>query len=196
MHGAVTAIFAMTTQALTERNMRANPLLFLPGLLLAIGLHAVFNHFPFHPITMTLVVMIAFPPIVYLTFRLSAARVHHWLELDFDADARLLEQINSTSFSSSRIGRFLGDLREAFEGPVVVDMLCYLRLYTELAMRAKGVLMMREAGFEVPVGERTADKFRELDFLEKSIGKTGILALQPFLHMERKDLWQMKVLKK
>ena len=34
----------------------------------------------------------------------------------------------------------------------------------------------------------------ELDYLEKSIGKTGILAMQPFLHMERKDLWQLNIL--
>jgi RsiW-degrading membrane proteinase PrsW (M82 family) len=196
MHGAVTAIFAMVTQALTERNIRANPLLYLPGLVLAVALHSVFNHFPFHPITMTLAVMIAVPPLVYVTFRLSAASVHRWLELDFDADARLLQHINSAEFSRSKIGVFLGDLREAFDGPVVVDMLCYLRLYTELAMRAKGVLMMREAGFEVPVGERTQDKFKELEYLEKSIGKTGVLAMRPFLHIERKDLWQLNVLGK
>lgn len=196
MHGAVTAIFAMMTQALTERNMRANPLLYLPGLVLAIALHSIYNHFPFHPITMTLAVMVIVPPMVHITFRLSAQRVHRWLELDFDADALLLEQINSAQFSSSRIGRFLRDLRQAFDGPVVVDMLCYLRLYTELAMRAKGLLMMREAGFDVPIGERTRAKFQELEYLERSIGKTGVLAMRPFLHIERKDLWQLSVLGK
>lgn len=196
MHGAVTAIFAMVTQALTERNMKSNPLLYLPGLVLSIVLHSIYNHFPFHPITMTLAVMVIVPPVVHIIFRLSAARVHRWLELDFDADALLLAQINSAEFSHSRIGLFLGDLRRAFAGPVVVDMLCYLRLYTELAMRAKGLLMMREAGFDVPVGERTRDKFQELQYLERSIGKTGILAMRPFLHMERKDLWQLNVLGK
>ena len=34
----------------------------------------------------------------------------------------------------------------------------------------------------------------ELDYLERSIGKTGILAMRPFLHMTRKDLWQLYVL--
>jgi protease PrsW len=78
----------------------------------------------------------------------------------------------------------------------VVDMLCYLRIYTELALRAKGVLMMRENGLDAPVGERTKAKFEELAFLEESIGKTGLLAMKPFLHMTRKDLWQMYVLDK
>ena len=84
--------------------------------------------------------------------------------------------------------------RNKFEGPVVVDMLCYLRLYTELALRAKGVLMMRENGLDAPVGERTQEKFTEMQYLEKSIGKTGVLAMRPFLHMTRKDLWQLYVL--
>lgn len=194
MHGSVTAIFAIVSQALTERNMKINPLYYLPGLLLAVALHSVFNHFPLSPITMTMVVMVVVPPLLHLVFRLSAGRIHRWLELDFDADALLLEQINSSEFSSSRIGRFLNDLRQAFDGPIVVDMLCYLRLYTELAMRAKGLLMARAAGLEIPVGERTREKFAELQYLEESIGKTGILAMQPFLHMERKDLWQLKVL--
>lgn len=194
MHGSVTAIFAIVSQALTERNMKINPLYYLPGLLLAVALHSLFNHFPLRPIIMTMVVMVVVPPLLHLVFRLSAARIHRWLELDFDADALLLEQINSSEFSSSRIGRFLNDLRQAFDGPVVVDMLCYLRLYTELAMRAKGLLMARAAGLEIPVGERTREKFAELQYLEESIGKTGILAMQPFLHMERKDLWQLKVL--
>jgi len=30
----------------------------------------------------------------------------------------------------------------------------------------------------------------------RSIGKTGILAMRPFLHMTRKDLWQLYVLEK
>ena len=75
-------------------------------------------------------------------------------------------------------------------------MLCYLRIYTELAIRAKGMLLMREHGLEVPAGERTRANFEELHYLEKSIGKTGCLVMKPFLQMERKDLWQMSVLGK
>jgi len=104
--------------------------------------------------------------------------------------------IDSGEFSQSRIGLFLDDLRKKFEGPVVVDMLCYLRVYTELAIRAKAALIARENGLDIPVGERTREKFQELRFLEKSIGKTGCLAMKPFLQMERKDLWQMHVIER
>mgnify|MGYP001764887425 CR=1 FL=1 len=91
---------------------------------------------------------------------------------------------------------YLATLRRRFEGPIVADLLCYLRLYTELAMRAKGLIMMREAGFDVPVDEETKAKFEEMRYLEKSIGRTGLLALQPVLPMSQKELWQLSMLGK
>lgn len=194
MHGGVTAIFAILSQTITERNMKINPLLYFPGLVAAMTFHSLFNHFVLPPLLMTVTYLALLPPVLYLVFQRSAVHLHEWLEVDFDDDARLLEQINSGEFTSSKIGQFLNDLRSKFEGPVVVDMLCYLRLYTELALRAKGVLMMRENGLDAPVGERTREKFTEMKFLESSIGKTGVLAMRPFLHMTRKDLWQLYVL--
>ncbi len=194
MHGGVTAIFAVMSQTLTERHMNINPLLYVPGLLVAASLHSAFNHFGLPPLQMTLCVLLILPPILYFVFRKSAGHLHDWLELDYDADVRLLSQINSGEFAESKLGRFLSDFRDKFDGPVVVDMLCYLRLYTELALRAKGVLMMRENGLDVSVGERTKAKFAEMEFLEGSIGKTGVLAMRPFLLMTRKDLWQLNVL--
>lgn len=196
MHGGVLALFGVMAQALTERNMRINPVLYLPGLMVAITLHSIFNHFPGTPILTTLGTLLLLPIILVEVFRRSARSMHTWLELDFDEDVRLLEQINSGEFSATNIGRFLEDLKQKFPGTVVVDMLCYLRLYTELALRAKGLLMMRENGLDAPVGERTREKLEEMDYLKKSIGKTGYLAISPFLQMTRKDLWQLYMLDK
>ncbi len=195
MHGGAMALFGIMAQTLTERSMKINPLLYVPGFIVAITIHSVFNHFiAMSAIYTTLGTLIVLPPILLLVFQKSAKSMHEWLEVDFDEDALLLEQINSGAFVESKIGRFLEDLRQKFDGPVVVDMLCYLRLYTELALRAKGVLMMRENGLDTPVGERTRAKFEEMHYLENSIGKTGILAMRPFLQMTRKDLWQLYVL--
>ncbi len=194
MHGGVMALFGVLAQTLTERSMKINPLLYLPGFIVAITIHSVFNHFPGTPILTTIGTLVVLPPILLFVFQKSARSMHEWLEVDFDEDAMLLEQINSGEFTESKIGKFLEDLKQKFPGTVVVDMLCYLRLYTELALRAKGVLMMRENGLDTPVGERTKAKFEEMRYLEKSIGKTGLLAMSPFLQMTRKDLWQLYVL--
>jgi hypothetical protein len=194
MHGGVMALFGIMAQTLTERSMKINPLLYVPGFIVAITIHSAFNHFPGTPILTTIGTLVVLPPILMVVFQKSAKSMHQWLEVDFDEDALLLEQINSGSFTESKIGQFLEDLKQKFPGPVVGDMLCYLRLYTELALRAKGVLMMRENGLDTPVGERTRAKFEEMRYLETSIGKTGCLAMRPFLQMTRKDLWQLYVL--
>jgi hypothetical protein len=194
MHGGVAAIFAVLGQTLTERQMKGGAVRYLPGLMVAVCLHSLFNHFVLPPILMTMAFLAVLPPMLYLIFQRSASHLHTWLELDFDDDTKLLQQINSGQLRETKAGRFLDDLRNKFEGPVVVDMLCYLRLYTELAIRAKGMLLMRENGIDMPAGDRTREKFQELEFLEGSIGKTGILAMRPFLHISRKDLWQLNVL--
>jgi RsiW-degrading membrane proteinase PrsW (M82 family) len=194
MHGGVAALFAIISQTLTERQMKINPAYYLPGLAVAAFLHSIFNHFLVAPVLQAVGTLLILPPLLQLVFQRSARAMHQWLQLDFDADARLIEMITSGDFPETKIGRFLDDLRTKFEGPVVVDMLCYLRVYTELAIRAKAVLMARENGIDLPPGERTREKFEELYFLEKSIGKTGCLAMKPFLLMERKDLWQMHVI--
>lgn len=191
MHGGATALFAIISQRLTERSLKFNPAWFLPGLALAVVLHSIWNHFFFNPVFSTIATLLSLPPLLVVVYRKSAQSMHAWLEVDFDEDAELLEELTSGEFTKSRIGQYLLELRGSYKGTVIADMLCYLRLYTELALRAKGLLMAREGGLEVPVGERTREKFQELHYLEKSIGKTGCLAMKPYLHMTRKDLWQI-----
>jgi hypothetical protein len=72
----------------------------------------------------------------------------------------------------------------------------YLRLHVELAICAKGVLMMREAGFDAQAPPNTAEHFDELHHLEKSIGRTGKLALMPFLHTTPREAWQLNMLER
>jgi protease PrsW len=70
-----------------------------------------------------------------------------------------------------------------------------LRLYTELSLRAKGVLMMRGNGFESPpADEATRANFTELRYLEKNIGATGLRALRPVLKLRQRELWQLYML--
>ena len=51
-----------------------------------------------------------------------------------------------------------------------------------------------DRGFDAPLDESTQAKFAEMRYLEKSIGRTGLLALQPLLHISNEDLWQLHML--
>ncbi len=194
MHGGATAIFAIVSHTLMGQHPTHGWLAKLPGFLVAVVAHSVYNHFFLMPIVNTLIVFASLPILFTIVFQQSERAITHWLDIGFDADAEIIELINSGDFTSSRIGTYLHTLTEKFEGPVVVDMLCYLRLHKELAMRAKGLLMMREQGFDDKPGETTKAKLEELKFLVGSIGPTGLRAMKPFLRMSRQDLWQIYML--
>lgn len=196
MHGGATAIFGVMGLAMTDRARTAGLAAFLPGLALAVVLHSAFNHLLQSPKIATLGIIVVLPPLLHAIFLASERAVGRWLGQGFDADTEMLELINSGRLSDSPVGRYLHTLKDKFHGPVVADILCYLRLYTELALRAKGILLMRENGFDVPVDEATREKFAEMRYLEKSIGRTGLMAIHPMLRMSRKDLWQLYMLGK
>ena len=194
MHGGATALVAITGLALVERTRRSNALLFLPGIVVAVALHAAYNHLLLWPKTATVAMLVVLPLLLYFVFEESDKALARWLGAGFDADTETLAMINSGHVSDSRIGRYLQTLKRKFKGPVVADVLCYLRLHTELALRAKGMLMMRENGFEPHVDDETRAKFEEMRYLEQSIGKTALLAIRPMLHMSHKELWQLYML--
>jgi RsiW-degrading membrane proteinase PrsW (M82 family) len=194
MHGGVTAIFAVIAQVLTERQTRARLSSFIPGLLVAAVLHSIFNQFPISPVLSTIATMLFIPLILMLVFQKSVAVMHEWLEVDFDANEELLESIKAGEFTQSKAGQFLFQLRERFDGMIVADMLCYIRLHVELAIRAKAMLIAREFEMDIKMDDEIEYKFKELHALEKSIGKAGFLAMRPYLHLSRKDLWQLFLL--
>ncbi len=196
MHGGATAIFAVMGLAMMERAPGATVRALLPGFGVAVLLHSAYNHLLIRPELAALAILVVLPPLLYVVFQRSEKSVGDWLGQGFDADTEMLELINSGRLSESHIGAYLNTLKSKFKGPVVADLLCYVRLYTELALRAKGILLMRESGFDVPVDEATQAKFVEMRYLESSIGRTGLLALQPMCHMTHRDLWQLYMLGK
>jgi len=196
MHGSVTAIVAIISKQLVERHGGPHPSVFLPGLGLAIVLHSAFNHFFIAPTLTTVLILVVLPVFFVVVFHLSEEHTREWLGTGFDTDAELLEIINAGQASDSRIGAYLVELRERFPPPTVVDMVCLLRLRLELSIRAKGILLARQSGFEVPPDPDMEGRFTELKFLERSIGRTGLLAMSPLFHFSDRDLWQYHMIGK
>lgn len=194
MHGGATAIFGMVSKSLYDRGAPGRLHLFLPGLGLAYALHSLFNHFVLPPLLSTASLIIVFPLVIVLVFHQSEQATREWLGVGFDTDQELLKLITSREFATTNVGRYLYALKTRFPGEVIADMLCLLRLHVELSIRAKGILMMREAGFRVAPDPEVKAKFEELRYLEKSIGTTGLLAIDPFLHTSSRDLWQLNML--
>ena len=194
MHGGTTALFAIISKGMSESLSRPKLRSFLPGLSLAILIHAVFNRFLVSPLISTLVVLVILPYLLMFFFTRSERRLQSWLGTGFDMDNEVLRLINSGQFTQSPIGLYLKSLRQFYPGEVLADMLCYLRLHTELSLRAKGILMMRESGLPVKPDPTIRPKLEELQHLHGNIGKTAMLSLTPILRSSEQDLWQMEVL--
>jgi len=194
MHGGVTAIFALLALSLGERYPKSGFLVYLPALLAASMLHGIFNQFPVSPVFSTLATLLLLPLLLELVFQKSVNAMHDWLEVDFDANEEILEKIHSGQFTQSKAGQFLLELRERFDGLILADMLGYIRLHVELTMRAKGMLLAREYDMDVQIDENVREKFSELHELESNIGKAGMLAIKPYINLNRKELWQLFLL--
>ena len=194
LHAMTTAIIAISAKSLIDRREERLWLALLPGWILAVVLHSVFNHALVSPVLAAAVLMFLLPLVVLAVFSHSEDRTRDWVGAGLDLDVELLELVKSAEFGGTRLGRYLGELRSRFPGPVVADMFCLLQLDLELAIRAKGMLMAREAGLEVPVDDALRARLAERAYLERAIGRTGLAALRPLQVTSDRDHWHQYLL--
>ncbi|MEQ1693463.1 MAG: PrsW family glutamic-type intramembrane protease, partial [Gemmatimonas sp.] len=199
MHGAATALVAMIARTLHHRTLHHRttqfvPYRVLPALVAGIVLHSLYNHLLVEPLLATAAIMIAVPVLAIAAFEYSERDTRSWLGTGFDTDQELLRAMKAGNMATTPVGQYLASLRARFAPEVIVDMLCLLRLRAELGIRAKGILLMREAGFEPDRDPSIRAKFEELRYLEGSIGATGRLAMVPFMRTSARDLWQLNLL--
>jgi len=194
MHGGTTCLYGILSKTFMDRSEAGRLAPYIPGFLLACVLHSLFNHLALQAFYLTSVQLLVLPLLILVIFARSEDFTRRWLGVGFDTDQELLELIKRGGVSVTPIGRYLQDLRSRFDGAIVADMLCWLRIRLELTIKAKGIMLMTEAGFKVPVDPAVKEKFAELEYLEKSIGKTGLMAISPCLHHDDRDLWQIHLL--
>jgi RsiW-degrading membrane proteinase PrsW (M82 family) len=194
LHGATTAVFAMISKAFADRRATRSVAALLPGFTVAVAVHSIFNHLPLPPLAMTALLLLVLPLVVVFVFQRSEQATRDWIGAGLDLDLELLDLVRSEHFVYTRFGQYLQELRTRFPGPVVADMFCLLRLELELSVQAKAMLLAREAGLEVPITSDLRDSFAEIDHLQASIGRTGLLALKPLQVTSGRDQWHRHLL--
>ena len=191
MHGGATAIGALVSVYLFERRQWRGARQFTPGLIAAVLLHSFFNQGLLPPMASMAAVLFGFPVIFSVVFYISEQSLQRWMAGKLDQDLDMLAMIASGEFKQTPQGAYLMSLNDAFPAEVRGDMLTLLHLTIELSARAKGDLILRAAGIQVPPDPDLKSRFRELSYLKKSIGPTGMLAVRPLLRQTPRDLWEM-----
>jgi hypothetical protein len=194
MHGSTVAILALIYHTRGPGPDRLRGLRLLAAYLVAVVLHSLYNHFLVSPLLATLALVLGVPLIALTVYGRSEKALEQWLGTGFDTDAEMLAIMAEGRLGETPVGTYLTELRNRFPAPVVADMFCLLRLQTELAIEAKGVLMLRKQGIELEPREGLREEIAELHFLERSIGATGRLALQPLRKGGVRDTWEKHLL--
>jgi RsiW-degrading membrane proteinase PrsW (M82 family) len=193
LHAATTAVAAIAGKAMADAHPRA-VLAMLPGIGLAVAMHSVYNHLLVFPAVGAMLMLVALPVVVVAVFERSEQATRDWVGAGLDLDLTLLQLIMSDGFQTTRFAKYLSALPSRFEGAVVADMFCLLRVELELAVQAKAWLIAHQAGLDLPVDEDLHAALAERTYLRKSIGRTGLLALEPLRVTSHRDYWHHHLL--
>lgn len=188
MHGGSIAIFGIFTLKVSEK---LNIKFMTAGFFAAVVIHSIYNHFIVEPILTAFIMFFCFPVVIVLIFQKNESSLRKWLEIEFDTEVRILKMIKDGQFKGTKTGKYIIGIKNRFASEVVVDILCYIRIYIELSLRAKSNLLLKESGFPVKKDSEIDNKMMELKFLQKNIGKTGLLTISPVLRMSKKNIWKL-----
>jgi len=193
LHGATTAMTGIVGKAMADGHSRSQ-LWLVPGLALAVITHSIYNHLLAFPAAGAVLMLLLLPIVVVAVFEQSERATREWVGAGLDLDLMLLQLVISDGFQATRFGTYLRALPSHFEGVVVADMFCLLRIELELAVQAKAWLIAHQAGLDLPVDDDLRAALAERSYLERSIGRTGMLALEPLRVTSHRDHWHRHLL--
>ena len=198
MHGGATAIMSVMSLMLYAPRLRAgidrfrlNLLLFAPGLAIAILLHMGFNHFPQQPLEAMFVALVSTPLGLFGLFAVGESYAHRWLAEDRQAHTELLRSIVDGTFDRTDAGVALDGLVQRLEGDVAANLHDYVRLNAELVVRAEATLLAAEEHRTLVRDMDVHADFRRLHALERTLGRSLVMAARQHIRFSRDDLWKM-----
>jgi RsiW-degrading membrane proteinase PrsW (M82 family) len=198
MHGAATALFAIISHEMSEKQAESaagqyafQPLLFLPGLGVGMVLHSAFNHFSEQPLLAMALTLLLAPLTLFLTLARSERVTRQWLVNDAAAHRRILSEIRGAGLSQSQVAQALREDIGALKGIDESEAMAFIELKLELVLRAEELILASHEGAADLAGDAEREKFERLDALEKRLGRAVIAAIQSRVGFTRNDLYEL-----
>jgi RsiW-degrading membrane proteinase PrsW (M82 family) len=202
MHGTTLALLATIAHQLAERENREaegdfdfHLWWFLPGYLVAVGLHTAFNQFPDRPLLAMLGAIVVAPLALMAIFTFGASEAQEWLETERASHQAQLQVLEAGRWPDGPAGRMISGLADRL-GPEKGR-----RVHRYWEVLAWLVVQAEEAMLEEAEGDVTLDRikieaaFAELASLKRSLGRSSFAALKPLLPFSRNDHWELAELR-
>ena len=202
MHGTTLAILAAIAHEFAERETREaagdfdfHLWWFLPGYLIAVGLHTLFNHFPDQPM-LAMMGSIVFAPVALIAiFNFGTAEAQRWLAKEKAAHEADLAALKGGGWPDSPSGRAVAGLAERLGPEKSGRIHRYWEVMAYLIVEAEET-MLEEAGGDAEFDRLKVEAaFAEAASLRSSLGKTSYAALQRLLPLSRNDYWEISELR-
>ena len=191
MHGGATALFALAGQTMREESAEVRPLDYVPGFLAAVSVHTIFNQFSGYDVASAAGTVLLLPMVLLFLFYRSERQMHDCLAQEYESHETLLADLNSGRFRGSRAGRVIGAWAARRDPALVAAVFEYIRLHTDLVLKAEALLLAQDAGRQVAGSPPDPADFARLHLLERRIGRSALATLRPHLKFTRRELFEL-----
>ena len=202
MHGTTLAALAAIAHELAERETRGaaadydfNLLWFVPGYLVAVAIHMLFNQFPDRPLLAMMGAIVVAPIALIAIFNFGTNEAERWLVAEHSEHQAQLEALRDGRWPEGPAGRKIAGLAERL-GPEAAQR---IRRYWEL--QAYVVAEAEETMIEEAEGDAEFDReelraaFAELAGLKQALGRSTFAAMSALLPFSRNDYWEVSELR-
>ena len=197
MHATTMAMLAVVAQQLSERenhraarDYRFNPWWFVPGFLIAVAIHTIFNQFPERPMAAMLGTAILAPLTLMAIFRFGTGEARQMLEAEEAEHAALIDTLYAGRFPDDPRWARIAALAERSDPKTGAMIRDYVVLLSELILISEETLLEQSADAHRLASDRR-EQFDRLAALKAGIGRTTMAALTALLPFSRNDYWEL-----
>ncbi len=200
MHGGTVAVLATLSHEMSERwtrdragAWRLHPFAFLPGYLVAVAIHTVFNQFPDQPLIAMMLTILLVPAALIAIFTIGGSEARDWLTAESDHHRADFSALCAGEIPDTESGHAIAALAADSAQPAVLD---YWRMMSELVLSAERCMLERTADQSLD-RDAHADRgrFERLAELESVMDRPTLAALKRLLPFSRNDLWEVNELR-
>ena len=202
MHGTTMAILAAIAQEFAERNLHAaardfrfNPLWFVPGFLVAVAIHTIFNQFPSQPMLAMLGTLVLAPIALIGIFQFGTKEADEWLAKEEEQHRALVDTLREGKFPDTAEWQKVAQLGERMGPDGKALIRDYVTVLSELILSGESAFLNKTDEKELARDNGLNAKFDRLSDLQKQLGKTTLSALTSMLPFSRNDYWELKELR-